>query len=246
MKNFKRYRIRLIKKIDYTHADETSLDKNKNYNEIIQLPARPVPARKTIAGWRLAYPWGQMAGRLYPIMNNTNTKKGTSAKDRHLNEHLAILERNMKRKIDDAIFGDIYTRYTLLVWQYGETKRAINFFEVLAKRHSQSPNALAALGTVTYGWRGQMVLQEGLDCIERAIELNGDNFFSKISHATFIAYFPNGFVKSMYEFSILRQTEEDSPQRLNLIKYRINHICTQHGHDGILTEYVEPVIKHRL
>jgi tetratricopeptide (TPR) repeat protein len=212
---------RINKKVDYPHKNERSLGNGKYYNEIIQFP--------------------------YPIMNNTITNKATSTKDRQLNRHLAILERNMERKLNDTIFGDIYTRYILLTWQYGEINRAINFFEGLAKRYPQSPNVLAALGTITYGWRGQILLQKGLDCIEGAIEIDNDNFFSRINHATFIAYFPNGFMKSMYEFSLLRQIEKDSPKSLNIINYRINFICSQHGHGWDPAErHEEPVIKYAL
>jgi len=187
---------------------------------------------------------------IYKKINYTNTRtnpsgnalyssktiKATSPKDKHLNEHLAILEKNMERRVDNKTFGDIYKRYILLTRQYGETDRAINFFDGLAERHPQSPNVLAASGVITYGLRGQMLLQNGLDCIKRAIELDNDNFFARISHATFIAYFPNAFIKSMYELSLLRQAEAGfRRQRLNLIINRINLICSQHGHDRIPT-----------
>jgi hypothetical protein len=59
-------------------------------------------------------------------------------------------------------------------------------------------------------------------------------------------YFPNGFMKSMHEFSLLKQIGKDSPRSVDIINYRMNHICSQHGHDGTPTEYVEPIIKHRL
>lgn len=211
---------RINKEINYSHASENPSGISKHYSEVIRLP--------------------------YPVMNNTITNKAASAKDTQLNEHLAILEKNMEIKLDDAIFRDIYSRYVLLTWQYGETGRAIKFFEVLAERHSESPNALAALGTITYGWRGQILLQKGLDCIESAIGNDNDNFFSRINHAIFIAYFPNGFAKSMYEFSILRQTNKGLPQKLSLINNYINHICLQHGHDRIPAEYIASAIKHRL
>ncbi|MFQ5686332.1 MAG: tetratricopeptide repeat protein [Candidatus Scalindua sp.] len=211
---------RLNKKINWSHANEKSSGINKHYSEIIRLS--------------------------YPVMNNTIINKLASTKDMQLNDHLAILERNMERKIYDTNFGDIYTRYVILAWQYGETGRAINFFKVLAERHPESPNALAALGTITYGWRGQILLQQGLDCIESAIVIDNDNFFSRINHATFIAYFPNGFAKSMYEFSILRQTNKGLPQKLSLINNYINHICLQHGHDRIPAEYIASAIRHRL
>lgn len=213
-------RSQINKKIDYPSNNERLLDKN-NYSEIVQLP--------------------------YPILNNTPAKKAPSNKDKQLNEHLVILEKNMERKYDDTIFEDIYLRYILLAWQYGETNRAIRFFEDLAKRHPQSPNVLAALGTITYGWRGQMVLQKGLDSIEKAMELNNKDFFAKISHATFISYFPNGFSKSMNEFSILMESENDSPKRLDLISHHINYICLIHGHDWNPAEsHKEPVIKYPL
>ncbi len=182
----------------------------------------------------------------YPIMKSTNTNKATSPKYKYLNEDLAMLEKNMERRVNNKAFGDIYKRYILLTQQYGETDRAINFFDDLAERHPQSPNALAASGVITYGLRGQMLLQNGLDCIERAIALDNDNFFARINHATFIAYFPNAFIRSMYELSLLRQTEAGFHQRLSLINNRINLICSQHGHDRIPTEYKEPVINQRL
>jgi tetratricopeptide (TPR) repeat protein len=177
----------------------------------------------------------------YPITNNTNTKKAISPKDKHLSEHLAILEKSMEKRLDNKSFGDFYKRYILLIHQYGETDRAINFFDNLAEKHPQSPNVLAASGITTYGLRGQVLLRKGLECIEEAIELDNDNFFSRISHATFIALFPNGFMKSMYELSLLRQTETDFHQRLSLVNNRINIICSQHEHDRIPTEYEEPV-----
>lgn len=182
----------------------------------------------------------------YPVMKNNNTKKETSLKDKHLNGDFAILEKSMERKVDNEIFCDIYKRYIRLTRQYGEADRAINFFDGLAERHPQSPNALAVSGVITYGLRGQVLLQKGLDCIKRAVALDNDNFFARISHATFIAYFPNAFIKSMYELSLLRQTEAGFRQRLSLINNRINLICSQHGHDSMPTGYKEPVKNHLL
>ena len=183
---------------------------------------------------------------IYRKINYTNTsiKKEASPKDKHLNEHLAILEKSMEKSLGTAAFGNIYKRYILLTRQYGEADRAINFFDDLAGRYPQSSNALAASGTISYGLKGQMLLQKGLDCIKRAIELDNDNFFSRISHATFIACLPNGFMTSMYELSLLRQTEAGFLQRFSLINNRIKLICSQHGHDRIPIEYKEPVIKH--
>lgn len=192
-------------KINFTHTNKESFDDSRINNEIIHLP--------------------------YPIVNNPVEKKAKSTKDWQLSEHLSILEKSMEWRLDNATFVDIYKRYTLLTWQYGEIDRAVSFFEDLAKRHPLSPNALAASGTITYGWMGQILLQRGLNCIESAINIDNDNFFSKLSHATFIAYFPNGFVKSMYEFSLLRQAEEKFLHQLILINNRINMICSQHGHD---------------
>jgi hypothetical protein len=85
-----------------------------------------------------------------------------------------------------------------------------------------------------------------LDCIERAIALDNDNFFARINHATLIAYFPNAFIRSMYELSLLRQAEAGFHQRLSLINNRINLVCYQHGHDRVPTEYKEHAINHRL
>lgn len=208
------------KKINYSYTNSISLNQNRYNTEIVDMP--------------------------YPILNNTNTKKTNSSKDKHLNKHLAILEKSMERRVNNITFGDIYQRYVLLAWQYGEAGRAINFFDNLAKKYPHSSNVLAASGTITYGWRGQMLLQKGLDCIQNAIKLDNGNFFSRINHATFIAYFPNGFMKSMYELSLLRETEAGFLQRLSLINNRIKLICSQHGHDTLPTVYKEPVIKHRL
>ncbi|MDP6925058.1 MAG: hypothetical protein R2568_09150 [Candidatus Scalindua sp.] len=72
-----------------------------------------------------------------------STKKVTSLKDRHLNGDLAMLEKSMERKVDSKAFGDICKRYISLTRQYGETDRAINFFNGLAERHPLSPNTLA-------------------------------------------------------------------------------------------------------
>lgn len=74
-----------------------------------------------------------------------STEKPTSLKDRHLNGDLAMLEKSMERKVDRKAFGDICKRYIGLTRQYGETDRAINFFNGLAERHPQSPNILAIL-----------------------------------------------------------------------------------------------------
>ena len=90
-----------------------------------------------------------------------STKKVTSIKDKHLNGDLAMLEKSMERKVDSKAFGDIYKRYVGLTRQYGEADRAINFFDGLAKRYPQSPNALAVSGTITYAHRDKMLLQNG-------------------------------------------------------------------------------------
>jgi hypothetical protein len=88
-----------------------------------------------------------------------STKKVTSIKDKHLNGDLAILEKNMERKVDNKAFDDIYKRYIGLTRQYGETDRAINFFDGLTERHPQSPNVLAVSGVITYSQREKMLLQ---------------------------------------------------------------------------------------
>lgn len=80
-----------------------------------------------------------------------SAKKVTSLKDKHLNGDLAILEKSMERKVDNKAFGDICKRYIGLTRQYGEADRAINFFNGLAERHPQSPNALAVSEAKTYG-----------------------------------------------------------------------------------------------
>ena len=168
----------------------------------------------------------------YPFINSTTgANKISSAKDEQLDNHLTILEKYMERKTDDIIFGSLYTRYVLLAWQYQEINRAINFFEVLAKRHPQSSNVVAASGTITYGWRGQMLLQEGLDCLEKATGLNNQDLFSEIEYATFISHFPNGFQKSMDVFFLLKQREKDSPKLLDTINYHISCVRRQHGYD---------------
>ena len=219
-KKLQKSQSRMYKKINFTNTSTKSSGNIMHKSEIIKSP--------------------------YPIMNNPNIKKATSPKDKHLNGDLALLEKSMERRLDNAIFVDIYKRYILLTRQYGETDRAVNFFDDLAERCPQSPNALAASGVITYGLKGQMLLQKGLDCINRAIELDNDNFFSRITHATFIAYFPNGYSTSMYELSLLRQREAGFCQRLSMINSRINLICSQHGHDRIPTEDRDPVINHRL
>ena len=90
-----------------------------------------------------------------------STKKVASIKDKHLNGDLAMLEKSMERKVDGKAFDDIYKRYVGLTRQYGEADRAISFFDGLAKRHPQSPNALAVSGVITYGQRDKMLLQNG-------------------------------------------------------------------------------------
>jgi len=87
-----------------------------------------------------------------------STKKVTSLKDKHLNGDLAILEKNMERKVDNKAFDDIYKRYVGLTRQYGEADRAINFFEGLAKRHPHSSNALSVLGSRTHGQKNKMLV----------------------------------------------------------------------------------------
>ncbi len=91
-----------------------------------------------------------------------STKKAISLKDQHLNGDLAMLEKSMERKVDDKAFGDICKRYIGLTRQYGEAVRAINFFDGLAERHPQSPNALAVSGVKTYGQR-EAENETGLD-----------------------------------------------------------------------------------
>ena len=90
-----------------------------------------------------------------------STKKVTSIKDKHLNGDLAMLEKSMERKVDSKAFDDIYKRYVGLTRQYGEADRAINFFDGFAKRHPQSPNALAVSGVITSGQKDKMLLQNG-------------------------------------------------------------------------------------
>ncbi len=80
-----------------------------------------------------------------------SSKKVASLKDKHLNGDLAILEKSMERKVDNKAFGDICKRYIGLTRQYGEADRAISFFNGLAERHPQSPNALTVSGAKTYG-----------------------------------------------------------------------------------------------
>ena len=109
-----------------SHADEPVLRKIKNEEDADRIPSD----RNT---------------------KKDSTKKVTSLKDKHLNGDLAILEKNMERKVDNKDFDDIYKRYVGLTRQYGEADRAINFFDGLAKRHPQSPNALTASGAKTYG-----------------------------------------------------------------------------------------------
>ena len=130
-------------------------------------------------------------------MKKDSSKKVTSLKDKHLNGDLAILEKSMERKVDNKAFGDICKRYIGLTRQYGEADRAISFFNGLAERHPQSPNALTVSGAKTYGQR----------------EIEAEAGFN---------------------------------QRLNLIKSRLNLICSQHGHDSIPKGHKEPVINRRL
>jgi hypothetical protein len=111
-----------------SHADETGLRKIENQKDA----ARALSDRYT---------------------KKDSTKKVTSLKDKHLNGDLAILEKNMERKVDNKAFDDIYKRYVGLTRQYGEADRAINFFDGLAKRHPHSPNALTASEAKTYGQR---------------------------------------------------------------------------------------------
>jgi len=82
-----------------------------------------------------------------------STEKSTSLKDKHLNGDLTMLEKSMERKVDSKAFGDICKRYISLTRQYGETDRAINFFNGLAERHPLPPNTLAVSGAKTRGQR---------------------------------------------------------------------------------------------
>ncbi|GJQ59462.1 MAG: hypothetical protein D8M57_09960 [Candidatus Scalindua sp. AMX11] len=169
----------------------------------------------------------------YPIINNTTfIGRVSTAKDRRLDIHLSILESYMERKHSDEVFSTMFTRYVMLAWQYQETLRAIKFFETLLDHHPHSPNVLAAVGTITYGWRGQTLLQEGLRCVEKATRLKSKDLFSKMHYATFISYFPNGFQRSMREFSLLKQEARDSPKSLDMINYHINCIRQHHGYDS--------------
>jgi hypothetical protein len=119
-----------------SHADEPVLRKIKNEEDADRIPSD----RYT---------------------KTDSTKKMTSIKDKHLNGDLAILEKSMERKVDSKAFDDIYKRYVGLTRQYGEADRAINFFDGLAKRHPQSPNALAVSGVITSGQKDKMLLQNG-------------------------------------------------------------------------------------
>ncbi len=92
-------------------------------------------------------------GSVLRKIEKDSTKKATSFKDKRLEGDLTILEKNMERKVNNKAFDDIYKRYISLTQQYGETDRAINFFDGLAKRHPQSPNALAVSGLITYAQR---------------------------------------------------------------------------------------------
>ena len=94
-------------------------------------------------------------------IKKNSTKKVASLKDKHLSGDLAILEKNMERKVDNKAFDDIYKRYIGLTRQYGKADRAINFFDGLAKRYPQSPNTLAVSGVITYAQRDKMLLQNG-------------------------------------------------------------------------------------
>ncbi len=94
-------------------------------------------------------------------IKKNSTKKVASLKDKHLSGDLAILEKNMERKVDNKAFDDIYKRYIGLTRQYGKADRATNFFDSLAKRYPQSPNALAVSGVITYAQRDKMLLQNG-------------------------------------------------------------------------------------
>lgn len=111
-----------------SHADKPVLRKTENEKDAVRIPS----------------------GR---CTKKDSTKKATSLKDKHLNGDLAILEKSMERKVDNKAFSDICKRYIGLTRQYGEADRAINFFNGLAERHPQSPNALAVSGVKIYGQR---------------------------------------------------------------------------------------------
>ena len=111
-----------------SHADEPVLKEMKNEEDAIKI----------------------LSGR---YTKNDSTKKATSIKDLRLNGDLAMLEKSMERKIDSKAFDDICKRYIGLTRQYGETDRAINFFNGLAKRHPRSPNTLAVSGAKTRSQR---------------------------------------------------------------------------------------------
>jgi hypothetical protein len=120
-----------------SHADEPVLKRIKNEEDAVKI----------------------LSGR---YTEKEAAKKATSLKDKHLNRDLELLEKYMEQKVDNKAFDDIYKRYVGLTRQYGETDRAINFFDGLSKRHPQSPNALAVTGAITYVQRDQMLLQNGL------------------------------------------------------------------------------------
>jgi hypothetical protein len=119
-----------------SHADEPVLKKIKNVEDTV----------------------GILSGK---CMKKDSTKKATSLKDKRLNRDLAMLEKSMERKVDNKAFGDICKIYIGLTRQYGEADRAINFFDGLAERHPQSPNALAVSGVITYAQKEKMLLQNG-------------------------------------------------------------------------------------
>ncbi len=168
----------------------------------------------------------------YSLIHNTPfVLKVSRAKDSQLDSHLSLLENYLERRHNDDIFSTLFTRYVLLAWQYQEYDRAISFFETLAKRYPNSSNVLTAVGTISFGWRGQMLLQEGLHSIEKATERKSEDLFSRIHYATIISYFPNGFQRSMHEFSLLKQEENGSTKYLDTINSRVNNIRLHHGYD---------------
>ncbi|MCP4254573.1 MAG: hypothetical protein GY775_14445 [Candidatus Scalindua sp.] len=87
------------------------------------------------------------------INEKNSTTKATSLKNKHLNGDLALLEKTMELKVDKKAFGDICKRYLGLTRQYGETDRAINFFDALAEKHPQSQNVHAVSGSITHDLR---------------------------------------------------------------------------------------------
>src|SRR3989304_3325299 len=123
------------------------------------------------------------------ILPDERLKKCPAIKE-FTNEPLHELEKGMKLGLDGTSFPELFSKYILDCMRLNEHKRAIDFFLTLAGGNQTSPHAPTAKGIVTYGWRAEKVLRDGLKKIDEAISLDKKAFFPRLCRATYLSCLP--------------------------------------------------------